>query len=236
MPAFHYLHATEPEKLIAGLLRAHQHLNNSVSTDKEWYERVQLAEFLKAAAREPFITYPITIIHTSDTNPDFKIEMPSQAVGVEMSRITNEPLHRLKKMLKIRNFVTTPSPFLITGKKLRNDEVFDMALNSDTWNDPEAEHAFWFQQAQDIVCKKSKIRLRNDYHDYGKNWLVLWDRLSLSPATFHSRAELLQKAWDQFWRNQCGFDLIVLECEELRRFALLTPDEIQFLPETAETM
>ena len=236
MPAFHYLHANEPEKLIAELLRDHQHLNDSVSTDKEWYERVQLAEFLKAAAREPFITYPITIIHTSDSNPDFKIDMPSQAVGVEVSRITNEPLHRLEKVPKIRNSVTTPSPFLISGRKLRNDEIFDMALNSDTWNAPEAEQAFWFQQAQDIVRKKSKIRRRNDYHDYGKNWLVLWDRLSISPAAFHSRAELLQKAWNQFWRKHCGFDLIVLECEELRRFAILTPDGIHFLPEAVGAM
>lgn len=235
MPATHYLHASEPEELIAGLIRDRQNLTKNGSTDKVWSERHQLAEFLKASAREPFLTYPIAIMHTSDCNPDFKIEMPSQAVGVEVSRITNESLRRMEKLPGIGNSVTTPSPFLVAGPKLRNDEVAEKALIPSQWNNPEDEQAFWCQQTRDIVLKKSEIRRRSDYHDYGKNWLILWDELSIFPGTFESRAELLQKVWDQFWRKLCGFVLIVVECKKLKRFALLTPEEIHFLPKTPGT-
>ena len=111
--------------------------------------------------------------------------------------------------------------------------IAEKALLPIQWNNREDEEAFWCQQARDIVLKKSKIRRRNDYHDYGKNWLLLWDELSIFPDTLELRAELLQRVWDRYWRSLCGFDLIVLECEELKQFAILSPDHIRFLPNAA---
>jgi hypothetical protein len=201
---------------------------SSSVTDKEWYERLQFKCFLEVAAERNFISFPLKLWHTSDENPDFKISYPDCAIGVEASRITNEPLHRLKALRRAGETceVLSPSVCLRACEPITNDGLISQttpgAYPGNRWNVASAEDQFWLKQALDIIDRKTRIRRRNDYHDYGMNWLLLWDELSMEKGQFPIQADLLQARLPSYWAEERVFDKIILECDELRDFAILS--------------
>jgi hypothetical protein len=58
----------------------------------------------------------------------------------------------------------------------------------------------------------------------------LWDKLSLNEPEFLRRTRLLHAGLNSYWAEENRFDLIIIESEEFRRFAILTPGEPRWLP------
>jgi hypothetical protein len=198
-------------------------------TDAVWNERAQFRAFLKATANDDSLRYPLEISHTSKTNPDFALSCPGFAIGVEASRITNEALHRLnhlKQQGKTAKAVAI-SPLLVGAGPMNNDELVTKTTvvgvpTSHLWNTATSEQDFWLSRARDVITRKTEIRRRSDYHDCGRNWLLLWDRLSMTAEDSRARAHLLERALTSYWSEEKVFEKIILECEELKWFTILS--------------
>jgi hypothetical protein len=114
---------------------------------------------------------------------------------------------------------------------MNNDELIartaEGAAADDLWNNFASEEDFWLDRARNVISRKTEIRRRDDYQDRGQNWLLLWDRLSITEHDLRSRAHLLQRSLTRYWSEQKVFDRIILECEELRRFVVLSRHGIE---------
>lgn len=211
-------------------------LRKDIINDGEWDERRQLGKFLMAAGDEDLLNYPLEICHTPNTKPDFQLSFPGSVIGVEASRITQETLHRYEVLR--RQGKTTPvtavSPLLVDAGRINNDELIARttpgATTGDSWNDPKSEQDFYMSCAREMIIRKTVIRRRADYQDYGTNWLLLWDELSKTEEDFHLRGELLYGVLAAYWTKEKVFDMIILECEELKRFTVLGLQGIKRLP------
>lgn len=198
-----------------------------------WYERQQLWRFLSAAAETDLLQYPIEIAHTSDARPDFVLRVSTREIGIEASRLTTEAYERLQT-LRARgqtNPVITISPALMTTARLRNEELVAMsAPGTQGWSRVRDHDDFYVEHALRVTRRKTVIRRTDGYHDYGCNWLLLWDRLTLSEGEFLRRPMLLQDRLRSYWNEENRFDMIIIESEEFRRFAILTPGKPRWLP------
>jgi hypothetical protein len=114
---------------------------------------------------------------------------------------------------------------------MNNDELLARttagATTGDSWNAYSSEEDFWLDGARSIITRKTEIRRRADYQDCGQNWLLLWDRLSLTEDEAHTHANLLTGTLASYWNEAKVFDRIILECEELRSFTILSREGIQ---------
>jgi len=232
-----YIHADTADQLRIKLDADFRSLSAVADlTDAEWSERVQLKAFLMAAANEDFLGYPLEICHTSRGKPDFILCFSGSMVSVEASRITNEALHRLKRLQREGK---TPgavaiSPLLVDSDRMNNDELIAQtavigALTGDLWNTPTSQHEFWFNRARSMIINKTQIRRRDDYRECEENWLLLWDMLSMTEEDSRVRADLLQSALAPYWSKDRVFGKIILECEELKRCTVLSLGRVMHL-------
>jgi hypothetical protein len=241
------IRATSPEELKAKLgadLEAIGH-DPALVTSAEWYERNQLWCFLLAATSTDLLEYPLAITHTSKSNPDFKLVLPRSAIGIEATRVTTEPYEHLSalhgkgetpqvisisqtlvanKRLPSAELVEKAWPFA-DYERLPYAELVEKARPFSDWDRTSNETRFWLQQAQQVVDRKTEIRHRDDYHDYGENWLLLWDKLSpvFSPLVFQNRWAALSGILSRrsYWTGDRVFNKIILECSQFRNFAVL---------------
>lgn len=202
--------------------------NPSLALGPEWDEKQQVYRFLREVAESSeLLQYPLTLIHTSRIRPDFKLSLPTATVGIEASRISNEAYQRLDSLH--RQGMTPPvieiSHTLVRSLRRKNDALVAATVPCGDWNTPSSEQAFWKQQAQAVVEKKTAIRRQADYQDYGINWLVLWDRLP--GDEFQTHEMLLSEILTSYWTADKVFDVIVLESEELKEFSIYSRDGLR---------
>lgn len=193
-------------------------------TGTEWEERVQLRGFLQAVAQREFLHYPVELFHTSASKPDFKLSFLDSAVGIEVSRITNEPLNRLNELQRSGKTpaVVSISHVLIPGDRMNNDALVAGTVPGGQWNAPSHERHFWLAQAVTMIDRKTRIRRKHDYQDYGENWLLLWDQLSIADRDFTTHAHLLRDALVSYWNEEQRFDKIIVQCEQLKHHVIFT--------------
>ena len=99
---------------------------------------------------------------------------------------------------------------------------------------PNPNWDIWRERVEDIVNRKTEIRRNENYHDYGKNWLILWDRLRLPGESFQTHATLLQATLSPYWSKEKVFDVIVLEHEELKEFAVISPNGLKYFTDVPQ--
>jgi len=173
------------------------------------------------------------VVHTSDSRPDFLLNSGTRRIGIEASRLTTEPYERLMRLHARGQTgpVITISAALATTAHLRNDELVGMSLPGvQGWGREVNAEDSYIQQALRVIGRKTKIRRAAAYQDYGHNWLLLWDKLSISDRDFLSRPKLLQSWLKSFWCQTKRIDTIILESDDFRRFAILTPGGLRWLP------
>lgn len=107
----------------------------------------------------------------------------------------------------------------------------DRTLSHAAWYERQQLWRFLCAAAETDLRRKTMIRRADGYHDHGNNWLLLWDKLSLNEPEFLRRTRLLHTGLNSYWTEENQFDLIIIESEEFRRFAILTPGEPRWLPD-----
>lgn len=173
------------------------------------------------------------MFHTSDSRPDLLLESGTHRIGIEASRLTTEAYERLERLRARRQTgpVITISAALVTTAHLRNDELIGMSLpGAQGWGRAVDAEDSYIQQALRVIGRKTKIRRAAAYRDYGHNWLLLWDKLSIRDPDFLSRPRLLQSWLKSYWNEKNRFDMMIIESEEFSRFAILTSGELRWLP------
>jgi len=224
-----YIQAGSARDLI-GKLCADWEMPETLKLSKtEREERCQIMRFFELAAKKPFISYPLSLFHTSKKNPDFKLEMPNLSVGIEASCITNEQLERAGSLESLQNACDSPDAFLVPGPKRTNSQLESAATEHyGEFNNVEDESNFWGEQTLNMIDRKTKIRRRVNYTDYGSNWLLLSDKLSQVPngIEFPTRIQTLDTELQQnaYWTFDCHFDRIIIYDEPSKRLAMLSPD------------
>lgn len=200
-------------------------------TPTEFNERYSMWEFLRVCAKDAILNYPIEVTHSSELVPDFSLQTPSETIGVECSVVTNGDYEAFKKLPQHAGSFS-PTPYLTDTAGKGKADLKEAALNfgsGEPWPLESDLNAFLFKQTQDrMKAKAGKLRKPN-YRAHSRQWLLLWDCLSLFPAAFRRNAQVVQEAWDQYWRNCCGFDLVIIGREDLREFALITPAMVRLI-------
>ena len=146
--------------------------------EKEVWERLQLDHFLLGIAASWQFGFPVEITHTSDRNPDFVIATPTQAIGVECSRITNEKLHReehLEESGQIDSEVLL-NQFLVDSGPMNNRQIIDAALGLGRFYSPRCPPAkdyerFWIRCAEAILKRKTGAMDKQDYRGTLRQWI-----------------------------------------------------------------
>ena len=215
-----YLTATSEEEFIAKL-KADVPAMPAGASDSERDERHHWGAFAVVAAEYHRFHYPIQLYHTTNLNPDFHVSMPAKEIGIEVSRIATEPLLR-SKVLR-RGMARNLTPFMVDAPRPTNDEIMvkaDIFANSEvSWETLTDLDSSWTRATSEMIARKIKRRRAEDYNDYGKNWLLLIDFLSVDHE-FSRRANELAVEIASHCSNKPTFDAIILGDEYLRDFAI----------------
>jgi hypothetical protein len=218
-----YLTAASGEELIAKL-KADVLAMKAAASDSEWYERYHWGAFAAVAAECNLFLYPIQFFHTTNLNPDFHLSMPAEEIGIEVSRIATEPLLRSKALHRGTGRCHSLTPFVVDAPRLTNDEIMikaDIFANTEDQRQTSTTlDSFWTRTTSETIARKIKRRRAADYNDYGKNWLLLIDCLSVH-GEFSRRANELAGDVVSRWSNKPTFDAIIFGDEDLRDFAIL---------------
>ena len=186
-------------------------------------------DFLYAAAKDTILQYPLFVTHRTDLVPDFSIKSGARTIGVECSIITDQNLEMFRKLPDAKDWCSI-SAFTVPAKKMKPEELKVAAspLNAE-WVDYDQSMVYLLHRTEDRLKEKSAKLSQSQYREHDQQWLLLWDRLSLSPSDSLRNSTTVQRYWNQAWRRCCPFDRVIIGCGELNKFAVLTPDEMRIV-------
>jgi hypothetical protein len=225
-----YLTVNSPTELIDSLVNDRRCWNAQGLKRKAIEERNQLAQLLEVIADSAHVAFPLGIHHTSDANPDFRIDMNGRSVGVEVTCNAPPAMGEYQRNDVVNRSWSSPSPFLVPFERQKGGpkvaEVATNVLNHHQWNATIDEDRFWWEQTRQMVVRKTEIRKRDDFRDVGCNWLLLKDDLSL--RDIRPRWQYLSQRLETYWQLPVRYDLIALESECFDHFAICNREGIQF--------
>lgn len=189
-------------------------------------EGAQISAFLKSVASQAIIKYPLELFGLEDKEnkfPDFIIQMAGKIVGIEATKISNEPLER-SRAIHAKDSSPEPSTLMIGSLLVDRPKLTTPRLKQETLivsefpNPPDLEKCddFWFSQMKErLETKAEKIGQPHciPAYDY---WILLWDCLSPSREHMLRHEARTCSRLKNHWRKSKHFSTVVIQEERFR--------------------
>ena len=196
-------------------------------------EQWQVIRLVQGLSRANRLQFPLDIMHTSESVPDFRLSVAGRLIGVETTRLAVADVEHARSLQSdgFNRTLSISSLYREGAQRRSRQRVIEegfLTQIEDFGVSPEEHDRIWSRTLGETLIKKTAALARANFDHGHEDWLVLWDKVGTPDWQLEGRLETVRQTLQGYWVPS-WFSRVFLQGQYFPWQVMFSKDELVYL-------